>query len=162
MIASIIAALYLLQIIPASQAAVFLYIYGALLLLAEIGVVSMGALAFNGLLALFVGYSIQTGNNLVLGVPLDWPFVFGVGFVEFLLVATAAAFFIHYRSIKSSTGPESMVGETAVVTEWSGTQGGVVIHGEPWKAYSAHALELEKNSEVKIEAVEGLRVKISN
>jgi membrane-bound serine protease (ClpP class) len=162
MIASIIAALYLLQIIPASQAAVFLYIYGALLLIAEIGVISMGALAFNGLLALFVGYSLQTGNNMVMGVPLDWPFVFGIGFVEFLMLAIAIIFFIRYRRIKSSTGVESMIGAKAIVKDWNGTTGSVIIQGEPWKAYSSHALELEKNAEVKIEAVEGLKVKISN
>ena len=161
MIASLVTTFYLLDFVPAGEAAAFLYIYGVLLLVAEIGVVSFGMLALNGALSIYVGYVIQTGNNTIFGVPLDWPLVFGIAFVEIAAIAICALVIIRHRRQKLTTGTESMIGHKAVVLEWQGTQGSVLIQGETWKAYSDKALELNKNSEVTVETVEGLKLKIS-
>lgn len=161
MIASLITGFYLLDFVRAGEASTFLYIYGALLLIAEIGVVSFGLLALNGALAIYVGYIIQTGNNTIFGVDLNWPFVFGVAFVELTAIAVCAMVLIRHRRQKLTTGTESMIGHKAVVLEWQGMHGSVLIQGETWKAYSEKALELNKNSEVIVDAVEGLKVKIS-
>lgn len=160
MIASIILALYLGAYIDPGEAATFLYVYGGLLIIAELAVVSYGLIAFNGLLALAVGYAIQTGSNQIFGLNIDWGFWFGVSFVEFLLVAAAIILIIRYRKIKTTTGAEAMVGQKARIINWNGKNGMVLADGENWKAVSNAAMELNKDDEVTVLAVEGLTLKI--
>ena len=161
MIASLVTALFLSGFASAGEAATFLYIYGAMLLAAELVIVSFGTLALSGALALYVGYAIQTGDNLVFGVPIDWPLIFGIAFIEALAIAISVSFILRNRRLKVTTGKESMIGQKATVVEWDGAKGSVIIQGEPWKAFSDKALQLDKDSEVTVEAVEGLKVRIS-
>lgn len=158
MIATLILLMHLTGFIPASEAINFLYISGALMIAAELFVTSMGMLALNGLIALFIAYALQTGNNQVLGVPIDWPFLFGVAALEIGLIALTSAVYLHYRNKKVTTGTESMIGTTAEVLEWKGSTGRVLAQGEPWKAASEAAFK--KGDIVKIAAVEGLVLKI--
>jgi membrane-bound serine protease (ClpP class) len=161
MIASLITALYLGQYIPAGEAMSFLYIYGACLILAEVALVSFGLLFLNGLMAIYIAYAIQTGDLLFLGIPIEWPLVFGVAFMEMLMLAVCLFFFLKQRKLKITTGIESMIGQEATVVEWHGRVGAVLIQGENWKAVSDQSLNVGKGDEVKIEAVQGLKVKIS-
>ncbi len=160
MIASIITALYLSGVITAASAANFLYISGVMLIVAEIALGVFGMVAFNGFLAIFVGYMIQTGDNLFLGIPLDWGLVFGIAFVEFALLAVSVGIILHHRRIKLTTGAESMVGHKAAVIAWRGKKGTVLIQGEIWAAQSDDEMELSKDEEVTVREVQGLTVKI--
>ena len=161
MIASLITGLYLTGMASAGEAATFLYIYGALLLAAELVIVSFGTLALSGALAIYVAYTLQTGDNLVFGVPLDWPLLFGIALVEAIAIIVPIVFIIRNRRRKVTTGKESMIGQKAIVTQWNGASGHVIIQGEPWQAYSSKPLDLTKDAEVIIEAVEGLKVKVT-
>lgn len=153
-----ILALYFMGFVSQETAVTFLAVIGITLIVAEIGVVSFGLLAFNGLIALFSAYSIQTGTVLLFGMPVDWNIVFGIGFVEFALIVATIAIHIHLRNLKTDTGTEGMIGARAVVLDWSGKKGQVRFEGEIWKASSAHRLDLSPNDEVTIEAVEKLQL----
>ncbi|MCB1591706.1 MAG: hypothetical protein KDI90_04560 [Alphaproteobacteria bacterium] len=155
---TIILALYFTGLISQETAITFLYVIGLSLLIAEIGVVSFGLLAFNGLVALFAAYSIQTGTVLLFGLPVDWNIVFGIGFVEFALIVGTIAIHAHLRNLKTDTGKEGMIGAKATVLDWSGKNGQVRLEGEIWKASSSHRLDLSPNDEVTIEAVEKLKL----
>lgn len=161
MIASLITALYLMGAISAHNAATFLYITGVLLIIAEIGFTVFGILAFNGLLALFVGYAIQTGDTQFLGFDIDWSLLFGVAFIELSVVVVSAMVVLHYRKRKLSTGLESMVGDSAEIVEWKGQQGSVRVQGEIWKARAEQPLSLKKNEKVQVSAVDGLTLIIT-
>jgi membrane-bound serine protease (ClpP class) len=161
MIASLISALYLADMVPAGDAVTFLYIYGGLLLLAEITVVSFGMLFLNALLAFYVAYTIQTGTVLFFGVPLEWPLVFGIAFTELLMIALCVYMLMKHRRLKVTTGTESMIGHEAFIQEWNGKTGNVLVQGEPWKAYADKPLNLQRGDAVRVEAVEGLKVKIT-
>lgn len=161
MIASLITALYLLGLVSAQKAYVFLYLCGAMLIICEVAFTVMGILAFNGVLALYVGYVIQTQQNTIFGLPVDWSLLFGLAFIEAALLI--ACFFIVLRThkMKVSTGTEAMIGHKAEIVEWHGTKGAVRIQGENWKAWSEKELKLSRGDEVSIASVDGLKVKIS-
>ena len=87
MIASIILALYLLGVITAKNAYIFLYATGVMLIIGEFFVGSFGIIAFNGLIALFVASAIQTDEIMLFGLPVDWSLLFGIAFVEAAVIA---------------------------------------------------------------------------
>ena len=160
MIASIITALYLLNIIPAQSAYTFLYVCGLLLIAAEVVVTSYGLITLNALMAFAVGYAIQTGNNQLFGIELDWSVLFGLAFTEAFILGVVGVTIIRYRKLKATTGKETMIGKRAQIIRWDGQKGTALIEGETWKAISEAPMELDKDDEVTVQAVEGLTLKI--
>jgi membrane-bound serine protease (ClpP class) len=160
MIASIITALYLYGAIAPADAYTFLYACALLLIVGEIAVGGHGLIALNGIFAGLFGYAIQTGSNQIFGITIDWSILFGLAFVEALILAFSVYIIIRYRKIKSTTGKETMIGQKARVISWSGKSGMVLIEGENWKAESTSPMELSPSVEVTVRAVEGLTLKI--
>ncbi len=155
---TVILALHFMGFVSLETTVTFLYVIGIAMIIAEIGVVSFGLLAFNGLVALFAAYSLQVGEVLLFGIPVDWNIVFGIGFVEFACIVSGIAIHFWLRNLKTDTGTEGMIGAKAIILEWSGKRGKVRVEGEIWKASSSHRLDLAPNDEVTIEAVEKLQL----
>jgi membrane-bound serine protease (ClpP class) len=160
MIATLISALFLMGLISPENAWAFLYITGFLLIIGELVIGGHGLLVFNSLLAFFAGYTIHAGRSVLMNTPFDWELLFGIAFVELLLLLAFIVVTIRYRRIKASTGSETMIGQKAVVQNWSGKNGTVLIEGENWKAEAEQALELEKNETVTVTAIDGLTLKV--
>ncbi len=158
MITSIVLILHFLGFVSLGNAITFLYITGIMLIIAELGVVSFGILAFNGLIALFAAYSLQSGQVLLFGIPVDWNIVFGIAFVEFACVAAGIYMYLANKNKKTDTGTEGMIGRKAVVIDWIGKKGRVRIDGEIWQARSKHRLDVSPNDEVTIEDVNNLNL----
>ena len=159
MIASIILGLYLFGIVGSENAAAFLFVTGGLLIASELFFTS-GILAFNGLIALVVGYAIRAGNNEIFGIDVDWGLFFGISFVELAILIAATFLIIRYRRQKISTGTESMIGQEAAIVEWKNQKGRVRIQGEIWQAESDKDMNLKKDEKVTIEAVDNLVLKV--
>lgn len=160
MIASIITALYLLGIMTAANASNFLFISGVMLIIAEIALATFWIVGFNGLLALYVGYVIRTGDQSIFGFPIDWGVLFGIAFIELAVIAGSIIVILKFRRQKITTGVESMIGHQAKVVSWNGMKGQVTVQGELWQAQSAQPMDLNAGDEVIINMVDGLIVKI--
>lgn len=160
MIATVILLLHLMGFIPAEDAVHFLALAGILLIISEIFVVSFGVIALNGLISLFIAYALYSGQNTVGGIPIDWPFLFGIAFVEILLIIITVMIYLHYRNKKITTGIESMVGARAEVVSWDGQKGSVRIQGENWQARSPQKLELRQGDPVEISEIDNLTLVI--
>lgn len=160
MIASIILSLYLLGYIAAKNAAAFLFISGVLMIGCEFAFGGFGILTFNALLAIYVGYMLQTGHTDIMGVPIDWSLIYGIAFVEMAVIVLTVWIVLHYRKKPVTTGAESMIGGVATVVEWKGKAGIVTIQGERWKAQSEKTLELDPPTTVTVTAIDGLVLKI--
>ena len=158
MIASLIIALHLLGFVTLTSAITSLYITGCLLIIAEFAVVSFGVIAFNGLLALYAGYSLQVGHDLIFGVPVGWDVLFGIAFVELFMLMSVIAIHVWLRKIKTSTGTEAMIGQKATIAEWDGQKGSVHFEGENWKASSKHEMDLNAGDDVVIESINKLEL----
>ena len=161
MIASLIVLLYLTGTISQSSAITSLYIAGILLIIAEVGIVSMGMIALNGLIALYAAYTLQSGNDMIFGMTVGWPVLFGIALVEAIIIVTIIAVHIRLRKTKSASGTESMIGDKATVIEWGGTKGSVRYDGEIWKAHSEAELSVEPNDQVTIEDVNKLDLTVT-
>lgn len=162
MIASLIVLLYLTGIISTSSAITSLYIAGIILIVTELGIVSFGTLALNGLIALYAAYTIQSGHDLIFGMSVSWPILFGITLVEISVIATVITVHMRIKKTKAASGTESMIGDTATIIEWNDTKGTVRYDGEIWKAQSETSLELKKDDLVTIQAINKLILKIKN
>ncbi len=161
MIASLIIALHLLGFIPLQSAVTSLYVAGALLIIAELGVISFGLITLNAVIALYAAYALQNGGDFIFDVAISWPVLFGIAFVEFSILATIVLTFLWLKNKKPVTGVDSMIGAKAVVTEWSGTKGSIRYEGEIWKAYSEQQMDLKPEDTITIELVEKLHIKVT-
>ena len=161
MIASLITALHLLGFISLDSAITSLYVAGILLIIAELGVVSFGLIAFNGIIALYAGYALHTGNDLLFGISVGWPVLFGIAFVEFAIIGAVITVHMWLRKQKTTTGTEAMVGSTAVILDWNGKKGNVRFEGEIWKAKSSQEMDFNPDDEVTVEAVNKLDLTIT-
>ncbi len=161
MIASLITALHLFGVISVESAVTSLFIAGVLLIIAELAVISFGLVALNGLLALYAAYTLKTGNDAIFGVTVDWPVLFGIAFVEVMIIVIIVSVFAWLRNQKNTIGKEAMIGEKASIIDWSGQKGNVRFEGEIWKAHSDDVMELNQGEDVIIEAINKLSLKIS-
>lgn len=161
MIASIVLFIHFLGFMSVENTVACLYVTAALLIVAEIGVVSFGLLAINGLLAFYAAYTLQTGAELLFGLTPGWPFLFGVAFVELIIIVAVVSVHIWIRKQKTTTGTEGMIGQTAVILDWMGTKGRVRFEGEIWNAKSAHEMELSPDDEVQVSSVNKLDLTIT-
>lgn len=161
MIASLIVALHLFGFVTLGSAITSLYVAGALLIVAELAVVSFGLVAFNGLLALYAGYALQSGQDLIFNVPVGWSTLFGIAFVEFFIIGVVIYIHLWIRGIRASTGTEAMIGQKAEIVEWSGKEGSVRFEGEIWKAHAKSDMDLKVGDDVHIEAINKLDLTIT-
>ncbi len=161
MIASLIVLLYLAGAISTSSAITSLYVAGALLIIAELGIVSFGMIAFNGLIALYAAYTLQSGSDMLFGFSVGWTILFGIALVESFIIASVITVHTRLHKIKAASGTESMIGDNAVVLEWNGLEGNVRYDGEIWKARSKGELAVTPNDTVIVNEVNKLTLTVS-
>ena len=162
MIASLIIILHLMGVISLESATTSLYIAGAILIIAEIGVVSFGLLALNGVIAIYSGYALQTGSGIIFGLPVGWSLLFAIAFIELALIITVIFVHMRLRRMKASTGKQGMIGQNAKVIEWNETSGSVNFEGEIWKAKSNAPLDLKEGDEAIVKDVDKLEIIINS
>ncbi len=161
MIASLIIALHLLGVISVQSAISSLYIAGALLIVAELGIISFGLIAFNGVIAIYAAYALQVGSDLIFGVPVGIPTLFGIAFIEFFVIGLVVFVHLWLRKQKAITGKQAMLGAEVTIIEWKDTNGFVNFEGEIWKAKSKDKMELNKDEKVTIESINKLELIIT-
>ncbi len=162
MIASLIIILHLMGLITLESATTSLYIAGAILIIAEIGVVSFGLLALNGIIAIYAAYALQTGAGIIFGIPIGWSLLFAISFIELTLIGTVIFVHMRLRRMKATTGKQGMIGRNTQIIEWNETSGSVNFEGETWKAKSSAPLELKEGDEAVIADVNKLDLIINS
>ncbi len=154
----LILAFYAFQTLPVNYAGFLLILLAIIMFILEVKVVSHGALTLGGIVAMVIGSLMlfeKGGPFLKLSLSLVLPAVLitALFFVLTLWLALRA-----YRR-RPATGAEGLVGQTATASTDVGPQGGqVLLHGEIWSAYSDSPVP--KGSRVKVQAVEGLKLKV--
>jgi membrane-bound serine protease (ClpP class) len=156
---SLILAFFAFQSLPINYAGLLLILFGIVLLIAEIKIVSHGVLAIGGIVSMALG-SLMLFDAPEVGFRVSW-WVIGV-----TVAATAGVFlFVVAAGVRAlgrppSTGSEGLVGKTATVRERLGPEGQVVVSGEIWRAV-AEGEPLEPGAQVRIVAVDGLTLKVA-
>lgn len=155
---SLILAFFAFQSLPINYAGLLLILFGIVLLVAEIKVVSHGILAMGGIVAMALG-SLMLFDASELGFRLSWwvlvPTV-GATAGLFLFVLAAGLRALKRRPMLGTSG---MIGQTAVARGPLEGEGQVAVQGELWRAV-ADGGPIEDGAAVRVVAVEGLTLKV--
>ncbi|HET6869400.1 MAG TPA: NfeD family protein [Solirubrobacteraceae bacterium] len=136
---------------------------GALLILLEAHVPTLGVLGGPGVIALGVGAVLAVlglGGGLVLGVVAALLLAGAAGGVMVVTVGKGVA--VRRRSVRA--GPQSMIGRLGVVRTWDSTSGSVQVDGALWRACPSVLLddpepdELHPGDRVVVDHLDGLTV----
>ncbi len=134
---SLVLAFYALNTLPVNYAGLALIVFGVILLLLEIKIITHGMLAIGGITSLLIGslMLIRPGSGLEVMKISRLLIISTVG------VTTGFFLFVIGMGLKAQrrkpvTGAESMIGETAVAFDELNPTGKVIIHGEIWNAVS--------------------------
>src|SRR2546426_4598742 len=156
---SLILAFFAFQSLPINYAGLLLILFGIVLLVAEIKIVSHGVLAIGGITSMALG-SLMLFASPEVGFRVSWwVIVPTVGAVAGLFLFAVAAG-VRALGRPPATGAEGLVGKTATVRERLAPEGQVMVSGEIWRAV-AQGEPLEPGAQVQIVEVDGLTLKVA-
>jgi membrane-bound serine protease (ClpP class) len=155
---SLILAFFAFQTLPINYAGLLLILFGVVLLIAEIKVVSHGILSIGGIVSMLLG-SMMLFDAPETGIRVSW-------WVILPTVGTTAAFFAFavtagVRALfqKPTTGSSGLIGTVGVARSALDPAGEVFIHGERWRAM-AEGGAVAEGEPVKVTGVDGLTLKV--
>jgi membrane-bound serine protease (ClpP class) len=155
---SLILAFFAFQSLPINYAGMLLILFGVVLLVAEIKIVSHGILAIGGIISMALG-SLMLFDAPEVGFRVSWwaiiPMV-GLTAGIFLFVIAAGVRALARRPL---LGPSGIIGQLGVVRERLAPEGLVLVQGELWRAV-AEAAPLEPGVRVRVLAVDGLTLRV--
>ncbi|PYM32059.1 MAG: serine protease [Candidatus Rokuibacteriota bacterium] len=155
---SLILAFFAFQSLPINYAGVLLILFGIVLLIAEIKIVSHGILALGGIVSMALG-SLMLFDAPELGFRVSWwAIVPMVGLTSGLFLFVVAAG-VRALSGRQLLGPSGLVGTLGVARERLAPEGHVLVHGELWRAV-AEGGPLEPGAQVRVLAVDGLTLRV--
>ena len=156
---SLILAFFAFQSLPINYAGLLLIVFGVVLLIAEIKVMSHGVLTIGGIVSMILG-SLMLFEAPEADLRVSW-------WVILPTVGTTAAIFAFavtagLRALyqKPSTGEYGLIGQVGVARSQLAPAGQVFIQGELWQAVAENGAVAE-GEPVKVTAVEGLTLKVT-
>jgi len=143
---------------------VSLLLVGAVLILLEAHVPTLGVLGGPGVLALGVGAVLAVlglGGGVVLGVVAALLLAGAAGGALAVTVGKGVA----VRRLRVRAGPESLLGHVGVVRSWAGMAGSVMVDGALWRARrsaidDSDEEDLHPGDEVVVDHLDGLTVRV--
>jgi membrane-bound serine protease (ClpP class) len=156
---SLILAFFAFQTLPINWAGLLLILFGIVLLLAEIKVVSHGVLTIGGVIAILLG-SVMLVNTPELPVRVSW------GVIVPVVGATAGVFVflvgagLRAQLQRPATGSEGLLGAVAVARTPLDPEGQVFVDGALWRAVS-NAGRVEEGERVRVVGVDSLTLRVT-
>ena len=156
----LILAFYSMHTLPINYAGLALIIFGIVLFVLEIKIVSHGLLTIGGIISLFLGSMMLIKENTFFeAMEISMELII-------LIVALTAVFFLFAISMgvraqkkKPATGQEGLIGETAEAITNLNPYGEVSVHGEIWKAQSLSG-QISEGEKIKVTGIENLLLKV--
>lgn len=137
-----------------------LVLIGFSFLILEFFLPSFGLFGFAGGASILIGVVQLHQSGYIDNMPLSVEALIMMAIIGLCLSAAGGVYSYRLFKRKSTTGIESMVGETATVIEWSGKTGRIHVQGEDWQAYADEDITLHKNTRVIVARVDGLKIKV--
>lgn len=159
---SLVLAFYALNTLPVNYAGLSLIIFGIVLLLLEIKIVSHGMLAIGGITALLIG-------SLMLIRPdstMEFARISRLLIISTVTVTACFFLFVIGMGLKAQRrkpviGIESMLGETAETIDSLNPAGKVRMQGEIWNAVSVSGM-IGKGEKVRVKEVKNLTLYVEH
>jgi membrane-bound serine protease (ClpP class) len=137
----IILALYTMHTLPVNYAGLALIVFGVILFLLEIKIVSHGLLAIGGVISLLLGSMmlIRTDETWAMA-SLSWSVIITAVAITSMFFLFVVGMGLKAQRAKPTMGLEAMIGEIGQSLSELNPAGTVRMHGEIWKAISASGL----------------------
>ncbi|MBR9975932.1 MAG: nodulation protein NfeD [Bacteroidetes bacterium] len=157
----LVLAFYAMDTLPVNYAGLALIVFGVVLFILEVKVVSHGLLSIGGVVALFLG------SVMLIESPPGAEFLEISLSVILAVTACTAAFFLFVvgkglaamRRIPT-TGTAGMVGEIGRTVNALAPTGTVAVHGELWNARSADDGKIDAGTPVRVVGVQSLAITV--
>ena len=156
---SLILAFFAFQSLPINWAGVLLILFGLVLLIAEIKIVSHGVLTIGGVVSMVLG-SLMLYDAPEAGLRISWFVILPAVAGTAGLVVFALSFGVRALYGPPATGAAAMVGATGVVKTALAPTGQVLVDGELWGAVSIDGPAAVGDT-VRVTAVDGLTLKVT-
>lgn len=158
----LILAFYAMSSMPVNYAGVALIVFGIILFLLEIKIVSHGILAIGGIISVLLGSMILFRTSPTEDfVSLSWSVILSV-------TAVSTAFFIFLVTLgvkaqrpKPVSGGSALIGKSARTMEVLDPTGHVKVVGETWRAESLSG-RINENTTVVVEDIKGLTLYVKS
>jgi membrane-bound serine protease (ClpP class) len=155
---SLILAFFAMQSLPINFAGLLLILFGIVLFIAEIKVVSHGILAVGGIVALALG-SLMLFDAPEIGFRVSWRVILPTvgATAAIFLVAVGAG--LRALSSRSPVGGPAMVGQIGVAQGVLSPDGQVLVHGELWRAVARDG-PVAEGAKVRVVEMNGLTLTV--
>ncbi|PCI34347.1 MAG: serine protease [Alphaproteobacteria bacterium] len=164
--ASLIMALYALQMLPVNYAGLALLVLGLALITAEAFVPSFGILGIGGIVT-FVFGSIMLFDSDLPGFQVSPYLIGGLATISSMLGLMFITMAVRAWRRPAVSGPEGMIGIPGTIIDWHQGTGHVATHGEVWSAVCPENLkedlkeDLRKGVQVRVTARDGLVLEVT-
>ena len=152
-------AFFAFQILPVNYVGLLLILFGLILLVLEMVVVSYGLLATGGIVSMVLG-ALMLFDSPAPELQLGLPFIVSTMLALAVIMAGLMRLVIKAQLRPAVTGPSGMideVGRTLTLIEPGGS-GRVATHGEIWTATSNEAIA--EGQSVRVTAVDGMTLTV--
>jgi membrane-bound serine protease (ClpP class) len=157
----LIIGLYALSTLPINYAGLALIIFGIVLFVLEIKIVSHGILTIGGIISLVLGSLMLINIDTYFGsFSISWQIIATVVVLTVLFFLTALGLGIKAQRRKPTTGWEGLIDEEGETTTELNPEGFIRIHGELWDAESIDGF-IDKGTKVSVKEVNGLQLKVT-
>ena len=156
---SLILAFFAFQSLPINYAGLLLILFGVVLLIAEIKVVSHGILSIGGVISMLLG-SMMLFDAPETDLRVSWWVIIPTVASTAGVFAFAVGAGIQALRRRPTTGEAGLVGQMGIVRSALAPEGQIMIQGEIWRAVADNGPVVEGES-VKVTAVEGLTLKVT-
>ena len=152
----LILAFYSMSSMPVNYAGFALIIFGIILYILEIKVISHGLLAIGGTVSVLLGSMILFRASPVQNfVSLSWSVIFSVTAVSALFFVFLITMGVRAQKARPALGENTLLGKTAVTLTNIDVSGQVELMGEIWNAISLSG-KINENEKVIIKEIKGL------
>jgi membrane-bound serine protease (ClpP class) len=155
----LILAFFAFQSLPVNWAGLLLLLFGVILLIVEIKVVSHGILTVGGVIAMLLGSLMLYDTPETTGIRLSWLVIIPAVGTTAALVFFAVSMGVRALYRPSVTGASAMIGRHGVARTALQPEGQVLIDGELWKAVSPDAA-VGAGEKVQVTAIDGLTLEV--
>jgi len=152
----LILAFYSMSTMPVNYAGLGLIIFGIILYLLEIKIVSHGLLAIGGTVSVLLGSMILFRTSPVENyVSLSWSVIISVTAFSALFFLFLVTMGLRAQRSKPASGVSTMIGQTALTLGELDPAGQVSVSGEIWKAVSLSG-KIPENEKVTVKEIKEL------
>ena len=152
---SLILAFFAMQTLPVNYAGAALIIFGIILFIAEIKIVSHGMLSVAGVISLVLG-SVLLFDSSVPALRVSFSVMIPTILIVSLFFIAVVSLAVKAQLTKPFTGKEGMIGREGTTITPVQADGKVLIKGERWNASCGKLIE--EGADVRVISVKGLNL----